>query len=161
MDCVQDTGLAPSIYRSVARELDAGSKHFPAPRTRQGDLRGSLTAIRIREGMARFLDDVSSSIDARPCEAQHDPTRSLGHLQAPIGDWHSSGKRHSTDGRHSSDWETETLLDPNRSSLDLERASYSCPFRKRNPVKFNIRDYGSCASAPFDSIVGLKYVETR
>ncbi|KAH6640322.1 hypothetical protein F5144DRAFT_599024 [Chaetomium tenue] len=36
-------------------------------------------------------------------------------------------------------------------------ASYPCPFRKRNPARFNIRDHETCARAPFDSIRGLKH----
>lgn len=32
----------------------------------------------------------------------------------------------------------------------------SCPFRKRNPVRFNIRDHKDCASSPFPSMTLLK-----
>jgi hypothetical protein len=63
--------------------------------------------------------------------------------------------RLSTDGRQSSEWEMETLLDQSSAGLD-DMASYSCPFRKRNPARFNIRDHETCARAPFDSIRGLK-----
>jgi len=35
-------------------------------------------------------------------------------------------------------------------------ARYPCPFRKRNPVRFNIRDHESCAKTPFDSILDLR-----
>lgn len=31
----------------------------------------------------------------------------------------------------------------------------SCPFRKRNPARFNVRDYPSC-TGPFESITRLK-----
>ncbi|KAK3291306.1 uncharacterized protein B0H64DRAFT_450959 [Chaetomium fimeti] len=63
--------------------------------------------------------------------------------------------RSSTYGRQSSEWETETLLDQT-SGLD-DMATYPCPFRKRNPTRFNIRDHEACARAPFDSIRGLKH----
>ncbi|KAK4147371.1 uncharacterized protein C8A04DRAFT_34091 [Dichotomopilus funicola] len=29
---------------------------------------------------------------------------------------------------------------------------YPCPFRKRNPVRFNVREHEACAKAPFESI---------
>lgn len=35
---------------------------------------------------------------------------------------------------------------------------YSCPFRKRNPVMFNVRDHEHCAKTPFLGIQELKYV---
>ncbi|KAK0629274.1 hypothetical protein B0T17DRAFT_597698 [Bombardia bombarda] len=34
---------------------------------------------------------------------------------------------------------------------------YPCPFRRRNPVRFNIRDRPDCARAPFYSLTQLKY----
>ncbi|KAK4445496.1 hypothetical protein QBC34DRAFT_472428, partial [Podospora aff. communis PSN243] len=33
---------------------------------------------------------------------------------------------------------------------------YSCPYRKRNPLRFNIRDWEYCSKAPFRSIVEMK-----
>lgn len=35
---------------------------------------------------------------------------------------------------------------------------YSCPFRKRNPVMFNVRDHEHCAKRPFFGMQELKYV---
>jgi len=58
--------------------------------------------------------------------------------------------------RDSFEWETETLLNHSGIGLDLDKALYTCPFRKRNPVRFNIRDHGACASAPFSSISALR-----
>jgi hypothetical protein len=34
--------------------------------------------------------------------------------------------------------------------------SYSCPFRKRNPIRFNIRDYPHCAGEHYQDISALK-----
>jgi hypothetical protein len=34
--------------------------------------------------------------------------------------------------------------------------SYSCPFRKRNPARFNVRDYERCATSPFYSVSDIK-----
>ena len=61
----------------------------------------------------------------------------------------------STCGRRSLEWETETLLDHSGGS-ETNMASYPCPFRKRNPVRFNIRDHETCARDSFGSIQGLK-----
>ena len=64
----------------------------------------------------------------------------------------------SSTARRSSEWETETLFDQGHGGLDLDMAlyMYPCPFRKRNPARFNIRDHEGCARAPFDSILRLK-----
>jgi hypothetical protein len=35
---------------------------------------------------------------------------------------------------------------------------FSCPFRKRNPVRFNVRDFQSCAVQSFPDFSQLKYV---
>jgi hypothetical protein len=37
-----------------------------------------------------------------------------------------------------------------------EVKEFSCPFRKRNPLRFNCREYEYCAKAPFESISNLK-----
>ncbi|KAM7202600.1 hypothetical protein V8F20_004389 [Naviculisporaceae sp. PSN 640] len=34
--------------------------------------------------------------------------------------------------------------------------AYSCPFRKRNPVRFNVREYQTCALSSFSDISKLK-----
>jgi hypothetical protein len=33
---------------------------------------------------------------------------------------------------------------------------FSCPFRKRNPLRFNVRDFQSCAVQSFPDIPQLK-----
>lgn len=38
---------------------------------------------------------------------------------------------------------------------------FPCPFRKRNPGRFNIRDHDACARARFHAIVDIKYVSRR
>jgi len=44
-----------------------------------------------------------------------------------------------------------------RKKLKCEPEEYPCPFRKRNPVRFNCRDFEYCAKAPFKSMTDLKY----
>lgn len=45
-----------------------------------------------------------------------------------------------------------------RARLHDASRPYSCPFRKRNPVMFNVRDHENCAKRPFFGIQELKYV---
>jgi hypothetical protein len=45
-----------------------------------------------------------------------------------------------------------------RARLSDASRPYSCPFRKRNPLTFNIRDHEHCAKKPFFGIQELKYV---
>ncbi|TLD30484.1 hypothetical protein PspLS_02678 [Pyricularia sp. CBS 133598] len=40
-----------------------------------------------------------------------------------------------------------------------DRNGLSCPFRKRNPLRFNIRDWSNCALQPFDNITLLKLTQ--
>jgi len=35
---------------------------------------------------------------------------------------------------------------------------WACPYRKRNPLQFNIRDHMTCSHLPFDNLSILKYV---
>ncbi|KAK1828961.1 hypothetical protein QBC39DRAFT_374281 [Podospora conica] len=51
-----------------------------------------------------------------------------------------NGKRPRTDGQ----------------SSQAEDLNLSCPFRKRNPVKFNVRDFLSCATQSFPDVSQLK-----
>lgn len=38
------------------------------------------------------------------------------------------------------------------------RTEYPCPYRRRNPVLFNVRDHEHCAKQPFSDMSELKYV---
>jgi hypothetical protein len=39
-----------------------------------------------------------------------------------------------------------------------EPKGWACPYRKHNPLIFNVRDYNACSHLPFSTLVGLKYV---
>ena len=45
-----------------------------------------------------------------------------------------------------------------RARLHDASRPYSCPFRKRNPVMFNVRDHEHCAKRPYFGLQELKYV---
>jgi hypothetical protein len=57
--------------------------------------------------------------------------------------------RSGANASRSFEWETETLLN---------MVSYPCPYRKRNPARFNFRDHEACARAPFKSVFDLVYI---
>ncbi|PKS09164.1 hypothetical protein jhhlp_003778 [Lomentospora prolificans] len=43
-----------------------------------------------------------------------------------------------------------------KARTELQQAAFSCPFRKRNPLRFNIRDYEQCCRRPIIGIPELK-----
>ncbi len=53
------------------------------------------------------------------------------------------------------DDDSGALIGPtSRKKVKVER--YPCPFRKRDPLRFNIREWEYCAKAPFKTITDLK-----
>lgn len=107
--------------------------------------------------IADLLDDVSGSVRSVPSDGLGVARRSMA--PQPTTPQQSSGResaRASTYIRRSSEWETETLLNHGSGDLEGEMPSYPCPFRQRNPARFNIRDHEACARGPFDSILGLR-----
>lgn len=85
---------------------------------------------------------------------------------SPLNDMDS--RRWTTCRRQSSDWETETLIDqsssrPGSSGTGMASLAspswqtlYPCPFRKRNPTRFNVRNHERCAKAALGSISELR-----
>lgn len=47
-------------------------------------------------------------------------------------------------------------VQPKRVKRDEKESGFCCPFRKRNPVKFNVRDHLNCAIQPFSHFSLLK-----
>ena len=47
---------------------------------------------------------------------------------------------------------------PKPNPYDDDNLRLSCPFRKRNPQRFNVRDYHSCAMTYFPKFAELRYV---
>jgi len=91
--------------------------------------RRSLRNTRMRDVMPVFPDDANSHVSERLL-----------------------GVRHPSYARHSSEWETETLFDQSNGDADTDAVLYPCPFRIRNPARFNIRDHETCARATFDAV---------
>ena len=132
---------------ALGRQLHAAVKETMPER-----ISGDNTKL---DAVADVLDDVSNPTQPASSEG----TRVATHSWTPHASPHHRPRHMSSStARRSSEWETETLLDQSRGSLDSEMAlyMYPCPFRKRNPARFNVRDHEGCARAPFDSILRLK-----
>lgn len=98
--------------------------------------------MRIWDAVINCLDEISSSLDASTRHLTCDPTKGMDgevptELQSP------SSARPSVRDLLS---EHQDLSQP---AKDTAGPRYPCPFRKRNPVRFNIREHESCAKAPF------------
>lgn len=143
-----DDGLVSEICHSIVRDRYST------------DLDSSTKALRIWNAVAACLDEISDSIEGTSSEdtlvnGRHartaTRTRSAGRISYDRDPWRG---RSSGDGDLSnSGHEKETIEAP----ASEERVQYQCPFRKRNPVRFNVRDHESCARTPFPSISGLRH----
>ncbi len=125
------------------------------PETDDDRVGGVLRGSRIWDALPDSLDDVSDSVHPAPSENPRVATQSRAPPGAPRR-WDSS--RVLAYVRRSSEWETETLLNHSTGDWEVEMVHEPCPcpFRIRNPARFNIRDHEACAKAPFDSILGLR-----
>jgi hypothetical protein len=94
----------------------------------------------------------------RPLRRESLPQRSSVLNTAPVTESKLESAEEAASREHLSfEWETETLMDTASNSVeDSPRTQYPCPFRKRNPVRFNVRDHGRCANAPFNSMYELR-----
>ncbi len=55
------------------------------------------------------------------------------------------------------DWDGRQGFPTSIKKVKMESsAPLSCPYRKRNPLRFNIRDHASCATQPYKDISDLK-----
>ncbi|TLS29992.1 hypothetical protein PpBr36_03058 [Pyricularia pennisetigena] len=82
---------------------------------------------------------------------------------------HARAKRHGESSNRRGDDDSEDDTNNNQDQEDnstgrqddrhlskRDRVGFSCPFRKRNPLRFNIRDWSNCALQPFANITLLK-----
>ncbi|KAF7554411.1 hypothetical protein G7046_g6817 [Stylonectria norvegica] len=51
---------------------------------------------------------------------------------------------------------SSTSSEESQSKRPKSMTRYSCPYRKRNPLRFNVRDYQTCATQGFSSITLVK-----
>jgi hypothetical protein len=120
----------------------------------RGGSKDTKGAVRIpnNNSIGATVAEVSDDVRGPTRTASSDGLGVASHPLAPRAIPHRSGCwgeiRSSTCGRQSSEWETETLLDHSSGSPE-DMAPYPCPFRQRNPARFNVRDHEVCARAPF------------
>ncbi|KAI1800712.1 hypothetical protein F4811DRAFT_564554 [Daldinia bambusicola] len=104
-------------------------------------------------------DDEFDSIptDVHDAGESSGPTRSIRPLtdqseSSPSGDSIPLGGRTSQSG--SPPQNRLTVKGKNKKYRDQE--GFSCPYRKRNPIRFNIRDHEKCANRSFPNMTELK-----
>ncbi|KAK3381072.1 hypothetical protein B0H63DRAFT_523805 [Podospora didyma] len=130
-----DNDLASRICNSILRERY------------KVDPDRSSKALRVWDAVARCLEEISDSIDISSSEDS-----SAGRYQRINSSCNGEVTKRpqsSSDYRHSRHERSTSNAGP--------RVQYPCPFRKRNPARFNVRDYERCAKSPFDSMTELKH----
>ena len=118
----------------------------------QSDIDGprSAKALRIWDAVARCLEEISSSIDPADDGAETSSSSSEPAATRCPSRRSVRRSRHPSSSRHGSvtDAATETEAE--------SRVLYPCPFRQRNPGRFNVRHYEQCAKAQFHWALDLK-----
>ena len=137
------------------------------------------------ESVARCLEELSSVVYSDPSGQPAIPLRSLpsGDQSCIQSEDHSGGPDHSQSGRkrrgkrransrtdreqggrgdgddQHDDQSGGDGSSPARSKkirVEPPDNRYPCPYRKRNPLKFNVRDYNTCATASYSDFTNLK-----
>jgi hypothetical protein len=91
-------------------------------------------------------------------EASRNPSSSQSHAGNATGAGRSNRKRSSNGhikSESSADIETKGRK-PNKKRRVED--GLSCPYRKRNPLRFNVRTHPACANKPYRDMAVLKYV---
>lgn len=122
--------------------------------------------------VANFVQDIDNHIWQAPSDGQLSHTMSTGSSwstpsQEASGGDRRGGKRkkqgrRDDDGDEFSDGDGLGSLPtkrPRTTPREEENLRLSCPFRKRNPHRFNVRDHHSCAMTYFPKFAELRYVE--
>lgn len=96
-----------------------------------------------------------------PSLSQRGTDRNISELDPP-GMWSEIASQAPADspyGTRFTSSPTSTATTTNRrkrANLGCIVSEYSCPFRKRNPLRFNVRDYQTCALSSFPDISQVK-----
>ena len=137
-------------------------RHMPMnlatdPRPATMEQESTNSALDIWHAVSRCLAEITNSIEATSSRGQQQDKSSST-------SWRNSGFRASRayQRSQSSEWETETLIDSSVVGTTApftqpwNQPSFPCPFRKRNPVRFNVRNHERCAKELFSSLSGLR-----
>lgn len=158
--------------RSLARQLASPSLRDVADAPPRAELpRRSVSATQVRHTLPKPSSRPVSHVASRMMDdvKQEKYTTDLEMASRVLQIWEAMAKgldelSRSTDGcqptgavRPQKYAEPPTDLSGLMISAPQESVvRYPCPFRKRNPARFNIRDHESCAKAPFNSMVDLR-----
>ncbi|ROW13545.1 hypothetical protein VPNG_04490 [Cytospora leucostoma] len=141
--------------------------------------------LKVQDAVDRCLQEVSTTVeDEHPQWAL--PTYHSGYPRSAIAtpdfdqasDYSGSNGRNGTTDQPDEDSDVPFLYDQVQDRLERQGSqhhviqrknsmkarvldatqAYPCPFRRRNPVVFNVRDQEQCARRPFADIQELKYV---
>lgn len=138
--------------------------------------------LKVQDAVGRCLQEVSTTVQgeyphwALPTYHSHKPrlstTSSDSNRSSDYASWRNRRRISGRVGGHDND---PLLNDQAQGGLQLQGSGhrplvqekkakaldgpqgYPCPFRRRNPVIFNVRDNEQCAKRPFSDIPELKY----
>jgi len=116
-----------------------------------------------KENVAKTMGDIKGTSQRKNLDLENDQAMANTPLVLP-GDlnWLASGKRrHLPTPNHSGssddhNWASNATKFHDNDRMDDEDQYLSCPFRKRNPVKFNVRDCQPCAVQSFPDFSQLR-----
>lgn len=141
-------------------------RHMPMnlatdPRPATMEQESTNSALDIWHAVSRCLAEITNSIEATSSRGQQEDKSSST-------SWRHSGFRASRSYQRpqSFEWETDTRIGSSVVGTTApftqpftqpwNQPSFPCPFRKRNPVRFNVRNHERCAKAPFSSLSELR-----
>lgn len=133
------------------------------------------STLALRQVVSKFVQELGEHVWQAPCDAQGSQTMSTPSSSTTPStgqggeNSQSSGKRKKQSNRDNgagdefSDGEGSGYLPSKRlkpTPKEEENLRLSCPYRKRNPHRFNVRDHHSCAMTYFPKFAELRYVQT-
>lgn len=130
----------------------------------------SIRQDKVKSLVSNFAQDISQHMWQSASDGQLSHTMSMSSSSSTPSQDASNGDRRGKrkkqgkredDGDEFSDGEGSGFLPVKRSRpnpKDDENLRLSCPFRKRNPHRFNVRDHHSCAMTYFPKFAELRWV---
>jgi hypothetical protein len=129
----------------------------------------SISPDKVQSLVANFAQDISQHIwqSASDGQLSHTLSTSSSSSSTPSQEGGRGGKRkkqvrREDEGDEFSDGDGSGYLPTKRvrpNPKEDENLRLSCPFRKRNPHRFNVRDHHSCAMTYFPKFAELRLVE--
>ncbi|KAK3401717.1 hypothetical protein B0T20DRAFT_402465 [Sordaria brevicollis] len=174
-DAPRENELASEISAAILKETEENVAAAEQP----------STTLKIWGAVARCLEEITVSLGppntSAPAVSAPASIAGAPHLRATpsirrmsnsvqsVGSRRTSydvGARHDLPSRHRRVMSNSSIRS-GRPDRDLEATyvmeepgpveNYSCPFRVRNPVRFNIRDHEVCAITSFESLADLRH----